>query len=433
MLRKLDGSEHLMYILSDAMPIQFAITARIKGDFSISQLRRALVKARRRHPLLAVRVVMDKAEEPWFTQEGVPELPMRVLEGIQDGDWLQAVKDELREPFSMETGPLVRFVLIKLDDLSDLIAICHHSIADGLSAAYLVRDILHYLSDPCANVEPLPLMPPIGGLIPPAVEKGFSQQSAAALTEILPAPPTGKEEMIAASEPKPAGSPHFYVTVESLAETQTTALIVRAHQERTTVHGALGAAFLRAFAEVEGQDEWERTIQSPANLRNQLAKPVGESVGTFITSVKTTVDCSPERDFWQIAREVKEGLAREIVPEKVFTSHAVLNGKIPGAPGFQEMIEMVINSLKSMVAEYDLSLSNLGRLDIPTTYGPLKLQSIYGPTFSAVWDNIVCVNTVGGQLRLTFVFREELMEPSTGEHIKSLAMRRLEEAVGWAS
>ena len=55
--RRLSVMEHMMCQISDVVPINFVLTARIQGRFSEVQLRGALDKARKKHPFLAVRVV----------------------------------------------------------------------------------------------------------------------------------------------------------------------------------------------------------------------------------------------------------------------------------------------------------------------------------------------------------------------------------------
>src|SRR5258708_17311184 len=69
-------------------------------------------------------------------------------------------------------------------------------------------------------------------------------------------------------------------------------------------------------------------------------------------------------------------------------------------------------------AEYDFSITNLGRLDFPVTYGALTLQAIYGPVINSVIDEtIVGVPTVGGKLTFSLVSRPRMMSRSTTDTI----------------
>jgi hypothetical protein len=119
---------------------------------------------------------------------------------------------------------------------------------------------------------------------------------------------------------------------------------------------------------------------------------------------------------------------------KSLLAMSMLIKRLACAPRTEETQKHVA-ALKAIfnIADYDLSLSNIGRLGIPVDYGSLRLESLYGPTFSAVADRIVGVNTVGGQMRFTFVFQKALMDASSGQQVRDLAMRHLGDAVGWES
>jgi hypothetical protein len=145
------------------------MTARIGGDFSVEQLHAALARVRERYPLAAVRVAVDEVEGPCFVSEGVPDFAVRVLTGCGDADWTAVVKEELGELFAWDRGPFVRFVLLRGLDFSDLVAVCHHGICDGMAGAYLLRDILHALGEPDIPFAPLPMPPDLWALIPASV------------------------------------------------------------------------------------------------------------------------------------------------------------------------------------------------------------------------------------------------------------------------
>jgi hypothetical protein len=425
--------EWMMWQADEAMPVHFSTTARIRGTISADQLHEALLKVRRKHPLLAVRATLDAEGQAWFVSEDVPEFSLRIIEGVQEDDWIQVIGEELLQRFSWETGPLVRFIWLQFPDFSDLITICHHAIADGFSGAYLIRDVLHYLGYPEAEVEALPALPALIDLVPPAIEESFSKYSSSdIMAQLALSTPTG--ELSSPVEQAPPGPPKFCIKAWSLTQAQTAALVACARQEQTTVHGALGAAFLLTFADILGvEEEWMRTLQSPVSLREYLAEPVGEAVGMFITLAKTRVDCTPGRDFWQIARELRAGFARETTPEKLFAMFVVLKSLLASGLSSEVMAENMIKMAEFFTKiDYDLSLSNLGWLDLPTTYGSLELESLYGPTFSAMaGEKIVGVNTMGGRMFFTLIYRDTTLTAPIGEQIRQQVMHRLGEAVGW--
>ena len=140
----------------------------------------------------------------------------------------------------------------------------------------------------------------------------------------------------------------------------------------------------------------------------------------FITIVKEPVECHTERDFWDITRDVSGHLHELVNPQKLMMRLAATESV---ADYMQREGQMKLGLLK---ADYDASVSNLGRLTIPTEYGAVKLRSLIGPTFGANKDEkVIGVNTLDGQLNLTLCFRKKIMEPEEGERLLDLVMERL--------
>jgi hypothetical protein len=84
--------------------------------------------------------------------------------------------------------------------------------------------------------------------------------------------------------------------------------------------------------------------------------------------------------------------------------------------------------IENFTTNYDISVTNLGRLDIPTQYGPLRLEALYGPALSVAGErhHVLGVTTIGGRLAFTLAFRGPSLE-----HTRRQAMQRLGAAVGW--
>ena len=137
-------------------PANYAIIAvRLNGSFSTSQFIEVLSKLRKKHPLLGTRVIFDLNNYAWLTNEGVPEIPVVEMKLTKEDQWIDIVKKEHKHIFHLKQGPLIRFTLLKDTNSIDLIVNCHHSICDGLSLAYLIRDILVHLTNPNEEIEPI--------------------------------------------------------------------------------------------------------------------------------------------------------------------------------------------------------------------------------------------------------------------------------------
>ena len=319
----------------------------------------------------------------------------------------------MEDPCDLERGPLVRFACLRDQKICDIVMVLHHAVADGLSAVILMGDLLRYLGNPSAPVEELALQPSMGALIPkevydflPPPEKilaSFQSSERQGAQSVLEMPP-----------------PRFHVLHRSMDKSQLKPLLARCKENRVTVHGALGAAVLLASQAVYEDGQTTRTLQSPVSVRHLLPADLEGHFGMFITIVKEPVECHTERDFWDITRDVSGHLHELVNPQKLMMRLAATESV---ADYMQREGQMKLGLLK---ADYDASVSNLGRLTIPTEYGAVKLRSLIGPTFGANKDEkVIGVNTLDGQLNLTLCFRKKIMEPEEGERLLDLVMERL--------
>lgn len=389
----------------------FALTARVIGEISIEQLRAALVKVCQRHLFLAARVVTTD-DGSWYETDGVADIAIIPF----TGEWTDKIVEELPRRFDNAMEPQLSVLLGTGAEFTDLVVILDHAIADGLSGAYLLRDILHYIANPDEVVIPLDVVPPFENILPPV---DLSQIERASLP-----PPVQNSK---ADSPPPRT---LFVVAWSLTEVQTSALVACCRQQGVTVHAALCAAFLSVSARLDSSGSTRRSVSSPVSVRERLVRPVSEQIGTYINSgVRTYLDCTPGRDFWDMARDVKSSLLNTTSDENVFKP----------IYEFHEMIKSFALSDATFDfteapprAEYDFSITNLGRLDFPVTYGALTLQAIYGPVLNSVIDEtIVGVATVGGKLTFSLVSRPSMMSRSTAENIRDRVNHTLADVIGW--
>ena len=133
-----------------------AVVTRIKGNVTQSLLANAVSKVQQRHPNLRVRIEEDAEHRPWFTSEGVQDIPIEVVPRASKDQWIQVYHEACRVPFEFDKRPAIRFILVQSAAESELILFCHHIICDGLSLAYLARDLMVHIGDPTRDVEVLP-------------------------------------------------------------------------------------------------------------------------------------------------------------------------------------------------------------------------------------------------------------------------------------
>ncbi|GAP94248.1 condensation domain-containing protein [Leptolyngbya sp. NIES-2104] len=249
MERFLGTEEHYFWLHDQVVPNHFCLTARISGNFRLERLMQSLFQAQRQHPLLRVAIAVAETGHPKFVEHIAP-IPVRLVLRGDEQDWQREVEIELTCSFDWQTAPLIRVVLLQSKTVSELIVRCHHAIADGISIAYLIRDIMHGLTSKSSDTRTLLEAQPIDSFI--------------ALQEVVTDPQATLPREYS-TKVTSRSRPHVRSVLLSAELTQQ--VCDRARQENTTVHGAISAAFLLAMAR---QQEGLFKCQSPIAHRSEI-------------------------------------------------------------------------------------------------------------------------------------------------------------------
>jgi hypothetical protein len=383
--RPLGSLEHLFWLLDQNRSVHFAVTAQIAGRASPHDWLEALERLQERHPILSVCIDGNPGSIPRFRQDDPAPIPLRIVEGDPKARWESEVSEELATPFDSSRAPLMRAVLIQGSRDTAFILIAHHSIADGLSLAYAIRDTV---SAVCGGyLAPLPSLP-------------------------------SQEEMLAARAPRvtlarastqpdsaPTGTPGTYRPLDHgrptvkglrLEPALTTRIRDRARQEGTTVHGALSAAVVIAGRKISA--DWRNIplrVMSPISSRPLL--DVGENCGVFI-SAATGVFERKAPSFWELAREAKTAIAAGQTRDGVAGLLSALGEVVGKGAEISTAAEFA-----AVAFAHEAMLTNLGMLTFDSRFGPLKLEGLFGPAVLAGMEGqqTIGVATVAGSICLT--------------------------------
>jgi hypothetical protein len=428
MKRPLDLMDAYMWYTSLRRQIAFVLVGRLRGALPVDRLGDAIARLEVRYPLLRARVSQEGGAAHYITDD-VPPLPVRVVERLADDQWLAEAAADMSRPFPLATGPLTRLTVVRADGGADLLLNCHHAIGDGLSALYALRDLMRLLGAPETVLEPLPELPRILEMAPPQVMARLAQLTPAEWQALLGVGEGGGSQspILVAPAPDITTESPLRLLAWALTAEQTVALVARSHEEGASVHSALGAAFMRASGEVEGQGRWERTVLNPVDIRSRLVVPVGEAFQNFFAGEFAGANCAPDRDLWEVARDLRAALAHVARDERLFGEGLAFQQVLDHLPEGANMDHSALEQ-----RQYDLSLSNLGRVDIPTQYGALQLDALYGPVVNGFErERGLGVITYDGVMRLVYAFREAALLPEEAARICDRAMYWLGQAVGW--
>jgi NRPS condensation-like uncharacterized protein len=384
-LRPLGALEEMFWLLDQQRPVHFVMAAEVSGPTTVGDWRRAVDLVQGRHPLFSTRIERNDKNRPCFYQEFNAPIPLRIVqERNATQRWEHEVELELSIPFDPTGAPLVRVVLLHEEQRAVCLVVIHHSIADGRSVAFVIRDLLKAVSG--MPVDRLPVIPSLEDVL------GVTSNGASY--------PNSDDE-----PPSSPEKPAVFVSKEnlrprikglSLTTKLTNRLRERARQEGTTVHGALSSAFAIACWEVV--DELSASpvrVMSPIDTRKLTG--LGEDCAVLVSSGTVTIEPSEATTFWEIARAATARLGKA----------QTLEGIRAARHGMHQVMKEGIDvpTAAAMAAQgfaHDILLTNLGNLGYPTDFGDLRLEAVWGPAVSArlVDAHTIGVATTNGSLRL---------------------------------
>ncbi len=458
--RKVTGAERFF---SHAPFSTVTMIARIKGNVTEEMLKCAVEKVQQQHTLLRVRME-SRGDELWFTSEGVQEIPIKVVTRTSENDWIKLHADGCKMPYEFETRPAIRFILVQSPNLSELIILCHHMICDGMSLAYLARDLMVYLGDPADAVEVLPSPEPItqenlpddvtlSGLIKYFINRIRRKWNDEIVT-------FDQADYEALNKAYWDNYDHEILPVE-LSEIETKVLVSRCKKENVTVNTAVIAAFAAAQNLVVGEKPHHAQTVSAVSLRDRLPHSPGEGMGYYALGLQLKFKYNPKKSFWDNARNYHKKITSNLSNKKVFGDlpaflqmdsniyEALSFKKIgalvkPDSPRYQKLSDfgkrqdVVVRLLKRAKMEsFDSKLigpaiTNLGRLNFPKTYGSLELDRLImqpGGAFPLVHvDMVIGVATCAGKMSMVVEYAEQAVDTMTMKKIKNKAMSLLLDA-----
>ena len=375
-VRPLGSLEHLFWLLDQASPRHFSLAAQIEGPTTVGDWRVALDHVQRRHPFFSVCIEKDKNSNPQFRQVLDKPIPLRVVRvGAPQPNWLTELQREVATPFDPELAPLVRAVLMHEPHRATLILTAHHSIADGLSLTFAIRDTLLALSG--NPRDPL--------LVTPSTESMLDSADSSPIDLASTSEGNGIEE----TRPSVFCSQNGLMPCVrglSLSVELTVKLRKRAQQEETTVHGALCAALVLAGRQAIG--EWEDKpvrLLSPIDIRKLLG--IGEHCGLFISAASVSFKPNGETAFWELARFAKRQLAGAQTGDGVTSAIHAIQQAVSKGLGVEAAMQLAAHGFA-----YEAVVSNLGNLRYETTFGEFKLKALWGP---AIGGSVEGGRTIG--------------------------------------
>jgi hypothetical protein len=363
--------------------VHFALCAVITGVDRTTDWQGALDQVQARHFMLRARIEEIPGSAPCFSfAEPATPIPLRIVEAASTEFWSVEVGVELTQCFDRFATPLMRAVVVQAPDEAALILVTHHTIADGMSLAFLMRDMLQALSG--EQLRPLPCPPSQDTLLsvePDAQSKNDAQ---------LPALPDPPPMLSARDRARPS------VQGVRLEPGMTSRLREHARRESSSVQGALCTAFeIAGRKSLPGWQQKSVRILSPFDTRSIVG--VGEECGLFVDAVATGFEAGTG-SFWEKARQASANIAAGRNRTNVEASTSLLQAML-----LRHSDIAAVSKFERAAFAREAMITNLGVLPFSGSFGRLKLKAIWGPALLEGFadEHTIGAATLDGALYLT--------------------------------
>lgn len=414
--RKLGRLEQTMELLNSRAKTWNIITiSRIKGNLQEQTLQKSLDILRYHHPQLNYCIVHDK--NGFYFQNTTYQISVQVVEKSTVEEWQDVVNLEMNQAIESDKI-LMRVVLVHIlneENISYLITTLHHAIADGLSSIKLHSEILNHcqkiMSGEIIQADPpLTTLPPVEELLPNWT-KAFRGKIVnltfllkLALQELINPPKTLGFERYAAIPQRDCYIIHKQINPEIMQN-----FIQKCRQEKTTVHSALCVAGMFTIArEIMNHNQKSVKISclSHVDLRQRLTPHISEeNLAALATSMLDFYTLKTHTSFWNLARKVKQNIDINIQSNDIFKMVLIAKLLIKFCLFFPQKVAATV------------SLSNVGKVNIPTNYGDLKLEEISFAGSSSFYAGMFIMHaaTFQEKMLLNFVFSHPSISQKTME------------------
>ncbi|CAH0290746.1 condensation domain-containing protein [Chryseobacterium sp. Bi04] len=407
--RKLMMVERIMYVDPET-PVNCIFAAKIKGELLEQNFKTALEKIQQKHALL--RVVIDSKSEkyPFFIEEKeIAPIPLRIVGRKTDQDWLTESQKEWKILFEEEKTPLARVVWVRGQDVSEVFWAIPHCISDGTTGVTLMKELLQLLDNPALELEPYEAFTSVDEFLP----SNFNVKSKKFKANLYLT--FARFFFMLQQKSKKRNLGKDYVLHQKLDPTTTAQITERCKANGVSVHALLCSAFMQAFQEVKGKEAKGKVI-SPVDVRHFIPEIKEDHLFAFAPTVDLAIK-KGSSDLLNNAKQIKEDLVQKI--GKMEARELLWMGE-----QMHPIVDRMISMLKSSNGGHDVTLSNMGRINIPNEYKNFSIETIFSPTVAFPWlnSNTLVTSTYNHQMDFIFLSNEDFLPKAEAAKIKEKAI-----------
>ncbi|ALB39675.1 MULTISPECIES: phthiocerol/phthiodiolone dimycocerosyl transferase family protein [Nostocales] len=417
--RKLGQLEETMEILNQRAKTWNVVTiSRIRGNIQETVLRQSLNIIQYRHPALNSHIINSR-NSYYYQSKGTGKLPLQVVNIRESQEWEAIVNAEMNQVID-SSKYLLRVVLVKIlnqQNINYLITTTHHAITDGLSSVQLHSEILTYCQKITEGkslpiVTTLERLPPIEKLLPTWTNSFKSKLGRVALLlNIALQKYWNQPKALRVEKYVPISQRRCEIIHRQLSEESTRQFIQQCRQENTTVQSALCAALMLTVSKQlakNHEDNIPVSCLSYLDLRRRLQPEIStENMTVLAASLMKFYRITNNTSFWELARKVKHNLNEKIHQGEIFQMIYLAKYLINFSLLFPNQVSPTV------------SVSNLGKVNIPHNYGELELEEISFVGSHALYAGMFIVHAATFQEKMTlnFVFSQPSLNQQTMERL----------------
>ncbi|GEN71336.1 hypothetical protein CLA01_14080 [Chryseobacterium lathyri] len=394
-------------------PVNCVFTAKIKGNIPEENFKAALEKIQQKHPLLRTRIDNSSEKYPFFIEvKGIESIPLRIVERKTDEDWLQESETEWFRLFKDEKKPLAQLVWIKGNDVSEILWVLPHCICDGTSLVTMMTELLTLLDDPAVELQPYEVFSSVDDFLP--LDFNMKKKKRKARFYLVMA----RLFFLMQRKSKIRNLGTNYVVHWKLNSDTTAQITEKSKAHGVSVHALLCSSFMQAFQEIQGKQAKGKVI-SPVDVRHFIPEIRQDHVFAFAPTVELSLK-KGSTDLMDNARQIKKDLVGKI--EKMEARELLWMGE-----QMHPVAERMISMMKSSKGGHDVTLSNMGRINIPSDYKNFKVETVISPTVAFPWlnSNTLVATTYNQQMDFTFMSNEHFLPKEEAVTIKNKAIELL--------
>ncbi|WP_228434731.1 condensation domain-containing protein [Chryseobacterium defluvii] len=399
-------------------PFNAVIPFRLRGTFKEEQIQHALGQIQAKHPWLSALITYDDQNIPWFE---VPEpslpVPVRLVPRKGEDDWQEESKKEWHTIFNYGELPLIRFVWIRGEEVSDMLFVFHHCLCDGGSAMAFLYEFLQVLDHPAADIG---IEQPILGIqdvVPEAILNNRRQKLKARFIGRLAATaikciPVGKKAVERQND---------YLIHWKLDAAKSRELIAYCKSNDVTVNTFLSAAVLQAFRKVRGKSAFNK-VSCPVDIRRFAPQIKDDHIFAF--GLMIVVSAHEKISFPDNLRLMQEAVERKTAKLNPYITMMVMESGHDALNNFTKL-------LKQGKSSNDCMFSNLGRIQIPHQYKAFMVDTIFSPSVIGPLGNTTTLvtSTFRGEMDFSFVGSEGYLPYSEALAIRDEMMKTVQQQI----